>query len=96
MINIGSDVWEYNWTSHSNGTFPFTIWINDTINNLYSNTSSILVHDTVAPNLSNLYESANTLEVWDTLTIQIDIADVGGVDTALLEIAGYWRRNLGI
>jgi len=88
MMNIGGDQWEFNWTSYSNGTLPYTIWINDTLNNLNSNTSSIVVQDTVAPSFSGLYKSADTLQVWDTLTIQADITDVGGVDTVLFEIAG--------
>jgi len=97
MINIDVDEWEYNWTSYSNGTFSYTIWINDTLNNLNSNTSSIVIQDTVAPSLSNLYESADTLEVWDKLTVQINITDLGGVDTALFEIAGtnFTMYNIG-
>ena len=86
MTNIEGDMWEYNWTSTSEGTISYTIWANDSSDNWNSLSDSVLVEDTIAPLLFNLVESADPLQVGNNLTIRINITDNGGIDTVLFEI----------
>jgi parallel beta-helix repeat protein len=88
MINIGGDIWGYNWTSSSNGTLPFTVLVNDTGGNTNSIADSVSVQDTTAPNLFGLYESFDPVELGNDVIIRINITDVAGINTTLIEIEG--------
>jgi len=51
-------------------------------------TSNISVIDTTGPALSNLFESADPLELGQAETIQIEVSDFSGISHVLLEISG--------
>ncbi|MFW9823248.1 MAG: hypothetical protein ACFFE4_09950, partial [Candidatus Thorarchaeota archaeon] len=87
MINVGGPIWEYNsWTPIATGLKSYTIHANDTENNWNSLTNSILVQDTTPPNIFNLSESSDPLELGETETIQINITDLSGISQVLIEI----------
>jgi hypothetical protein len=98
MTNVGGSQWEYNsWTPTATGLKLYTIYANDTEGNLNSLTNSILVQDITPPNLYNLIESANPLELSQTEVIQINVTDISSISQVLIEIANinYTMTNVG-
>ncbi|MFW9895395.1 MAG: hypothetical protein ACFFD7_06295, partial [Candidatus Thorarchaeota archaeon] len=97
MINIIGSTWEYNsWVPTSTGLKIYTIYANDTAGNWNSLTSSILVQDTTLPNIFNLNESADILELGQTEIIQINATDLSGISQVLIEInnINYTMTNI--
>ncbi|MFX0038878.1 MAG: hypothetical protein ACFFCY_02610 [Promethearchaeota archaeon] len=98
MINIGGSVWEYNnWIPANIGLESYTIYSSDNEGNWNSLTSNINVVDTNGPTLSNLFESADPLELGQTETIQIHVTDLSAINKVLIEISGmnYTMANIG-
>ncbi|MFW9829709.1 MAG: DUF2341 domain-containing protein, partial [Candidatus Thorarchaeota archaeon] len=87
MINIRRDMWQYNWTPGSVGSYPYTIWMEDNCNNWNSTIGSIEVVDTTPPTYSDLIESADILQLGQNETISIKVYDSpgSGVNQVLLE-----------
>ncbi|MFX0167245.1 MAG: DUF2341 domain-containing protein [Candidatus Hodarchaeota archaeon] len=97
MVNIGGNTYEYNWTSSYVGIFYYTIYANDSVNNWGFINDSILVQDTTLPIYFNLDESADPLELGDSLIISIDIYDFAGINQTFIEIEGvnFSMTNFG-
>ncbi len=88
MTNIGGDIWQYSWMSSSIGNYSYSIYITDYNDNLNSVTSSIVFQDTIIPVYSNIFESADPLELGDNQIIRIDIYDFAGINQSLIEFEG--------
>ena len=89
MTKISSNTWEYNnLIPFSTGVNSYSIYANDSNNNWISLTSNFTVVDTNGPELSNLFENADPLELGQTLTIQINATDLSGISHVLIEIDG--------
>ena len=88
MSNIIGDTFEYNWTPSTIGIKNFIFYANDSVGLWNSTSGSINVIDTSLPNLTNLLESADPLELGQTETIQINVTDLSGVSHVLLEFSG--------
>ncbi|MFX0008643.1 MAG: LamG domain-containing protein, partial [Candidatus Hermodarchaeota archaeon] len=89
MTNIGGDIWQYNsWAPTSIGNYTYTIYIKDNNDNLNYISSSILFQDTTNPIYSNLYESADPLELGNNPIIRIDVTDFAGINQTYLEFEG--------
>ncbi|MFW9824755.1 MAG: hypothetical protein ACFFE4_17565, partial [Candidatus Thorarchaeota archaeon] len=87
MTQINSSTWEYNsWVPISTGLKTYIIYANDTEGNWNSLTNSILVQDTTLPNIFNLNESADILELGQTEIIRINATDLSGISQVLIEI----------
>ncbi|MFX1291924.1 MAG: DUF2341 domain-containing protein [Promethearchaeota archaeon] len=97
MTNIGPDIWQHNsWRPDSIGNYTYKIYITDNNDNLNYVSSSILFQDTVLPTYSNLFESADPLELGDNPTIRIDVYDVADINQVLIEFEGvnYSMTNI--
>ncbi|MBY9009268.1 MAG: hypothetical protein KGD74_05325, partial [Candidatus Lokiarchaeota archaeon] len=88
MSNIVGDTFEYNWTPSTFGIKNYVFYANDTDGSWNSTSGSINVIDTTLPNLTNLLESADPLELGQTETIQINVTDLSGVSHVLIEFNG--------
>jgi hypothetical protein len=89
MTNIGGDIWQYNsWVPTSIGNYNYTIYITDNNDNLNYVESSILFQDTTLPVYSNLFESADPLELGDNPIIRIDVHDFAGINQTFIEFEG--------
>ncbi|MFW9820690.1 MAG: hypothetical protein ACFFE5_13860, partial [Candidatus Thorarchaeota archaeon] len=89
MANIGGDIWQYNsWVPTSIGNYTYTIYITDNNDNLNYVESSILFQDTTFPVYSNLFESADPLELGNNPIIRIDVHDFAGINQTFLEFEG--------
>ena len=89
MLKISSNTWEYNgWTPSITGLKIYTIFVNDSSNNMVSLTSNISVIDTTVPVLSGLFENADPLELGQTEIIRIEVTDFSGISHVLIEING--------
>ncbi|MFX0074282.1 MAG: hypothetical protein ACFE96_02485 [Candidatus Hermodarchaeota archaeon] len=78
MAHISGDMWRYNWTPSSIGLKQYTIWMEDSFDNINSTSGSILVRDSTAPTYSDLIESANPLPLGQNETISIKVYDYFG------------------
>ncbi|MCJ7651275.1 MAG: hypothetical protein MUP85_21925, partial [Candidatus Lokiarchaeota archaeon] len=88
MTSKSGDMWQYDsWIPNSIGNKPYTIWMEDNVNNWNSTSGSILVIDTTAPTYSDLIESANPLSLGQNETITIRVFDFpgSGVNQVTLE-----------
>ena len=89
MAFIGGNTWEYNsWTPITSGLKLYTIYANDTNGNWNSFNSDITIVDSSGPSLGSLSESADPLELGQTVTIQINATDSSGISHVLIELDG--------
>jgi len=98
MNYLSGSTWEYNsWIPSTTGLKSYTIYANDTKGNWNLLIDSITVQDTIQPALSNLIESADSLELGETETILINATDISGVNMVLIEIGSvnYTMTNIG-
>ncbi|MHA2281378.1 MAG: lamin tail domain-containing protein [Promethearchaeota archaeon] len=98
MTNIGGDTWQYDeWIPSTTGTYFYSIYMGDLNNNWNSITNSIIVIGTNPPSYSDLFESADPLELGDTEIISINVYDESGINQVLIEIEGanYTMTNIG-
>ncbi|MFX1462407.1 MAG: hypothetical protein ACFFBF_05095 [Promethearchaeota archaeon] len=86
MSNIGSNTYEFNWTPNTIGIKSYKIYANDTDGSWNSIIGNINVIDTTVPAFSNLIESADPLELGQTETIQINVSDLSGISSVLIEL----------
>ncbi|MFW9773210.1 MAG: LamG-like jellyroll fold domain-containing protein, partial [Candidatus Thorarchaeota archaeon] len=97
MINIGGDIWQYSsWIPNSIGNYSYTIYIIDNNDNLNYLSSSILFQDTVIPIYSNMYESADPLELGDNQIIRLNVYDFAGINQSLIEFEGTNHSMINI
>ncbi|MFX0105887.1 MAG: LamG-like jellyroll fold domain-containing protein, partial [Candidatus Hodarchaeota archaeon] len=83
------DIWQYNsWAPTSIGNYTYTIYIKDNNDNLNYVVSSILFQDTKVPVYSNLFESADPLELGNNPIVRINIYDFAGINQAFIEFEG--------
>ncbi|GAH15123.1 unnamed protein product, partial [marine sediment metagenome] len=61
-------------------------YANDTNGNWNSYNSDITIVDSSGPSLGNLSESADPLELGQTVTIQINVTDSSGISHVLIEL----------
>ncbi|MFX1503468.1 MAG: S8 family peptidase, partial [Promethearchaeota archaeon] len=86
MGHIGGNVWQYDsWIPPSVGIYPYIIFMKDNYNNWNSFSETIQVVDNIPPNYSNLIESADPLELGNTILISIEVTDLSGVKQVLIE-----------
>ncbi|GAG61311.1 unnamed protein product, partial [marine sediment metagenome] len=75
MSNIGGNTWSNDtWIPETAEIFPYTIFIRDNLNNWNSTNGSLEVIDTISPELSNLYEEYDPIELGQSQTIQVNIS----------------------
>ena len=78
----------YNVTTLGLGTKSITVTATDNAGNRQTSTRSIVVIDNVAPTVSITSPAANTQVTGDSVTIQVNAADLGGSNLARVE---YYR-----
>jgi len=84
LTQSGAEVWtNSSWTPSTTGTFPYTIYAVDAFNNVNTTSGSISVIDNGIPNLFNVVESADPLELGGTETFSVNITD-------LSSLSGVW------
>ncbi|MFX0005650.1 MAG: S8 family peptidase, partial [Candidatus Hermodarchaeota archaeon] len=90
MIHTEGNTWQYDsWTPSSIGVYPYIIYMEDNHNNWGSTTGSIQVkEDATPPSYSNLYESADPLELGKTEVISIEVFDLSGVNQVMIQFEG--------
>jgi len=89
MSNLGGNTWSNDtWIPETVDVFPYTIFIQDNSNNWNSTGDFIEVIDTISPELSNLYETYDPIELGLSQTIQINITDLTSISLVLLEFEG--------
>ena len=89
MSNLGGNTWSNDtWIPETSDIFPYTIYIQDNSNNWNITTGSIEVIDTISPELSNLYEEYDPIELGQSQTIQVNITDLASISLVLLEYEG--------
>jgi hypothetical protein len=86
MVFIGSDTWEYNsWTPSTTGLKLYSIFANDTGGNWNTLNDSITVQDTIGPTLSNIIKSAESIFLEQSVSIQVDVTDLSGINNVIIE-----------
>jgi hypothetical protein len=104
MKNLGGNKWQYNWTPSNVGNNSYTIWAKDNNNNWNFINNSILVQDTTPPIYSDLTESADPVELGESLIISINATDLTDIKDVRIEFQGsnhtmtyiggdIWRYN---
>jgi len=89
MSNLGGETWSNDtWIPDTTNVFPYTIYLQDNSNNWNSTSGSIEVIDTISPELSNLYEEYDPIELGQTQTIQVNISDLSPISLVVLEFEG--------
>jgi hypothetical protein len=88
MQSIGGSQWEYSWAPNSTGLKLYTLYAYDSINNMVSLKNNITVIDTTGPIFSNLVKSKASIFLGESVSIQIEIADISGVSEVLIELNG--------
>ena len=89
MTRIGAYVWKYEtWIPSSTGVYPYTINFEDNNQNWNFVSQDITVVDTIPPSYSNLIESEDPLELYNSVNICIDLSDPSGIHQVLIEING--------
>ena len=89
MSHIGGNTWSNNsWLPLYANIYSYTIYIQDVSNNWNSTSGNIEVIDTISPELSNLYEENDPLELGQGESIQINITDLAPINSVLIEIEG--------
>ncbi|MFX0166726.1 MAG: DUF2341 domain-containing protein [Candidatus Hodarchaeota archaeon] len=97
MINIGGDLWQYDsWMPNKIGNYSYTIHMEDNNNNWNSTSGSIIFQDTISPVYSNLFESADPLELGESILIRIDTNDFAGINQSLIEFEGSNHTMINI
>jgi len=98
MDDLGGDTWQYDfWIPTSTGLHFYTIFIEDNNNNWDFTIGDITVQDTITPVYLNLTESANPVELGDTLIIEIIVYDISEIKNVKIEFEGsnHSMDNLG-
>ena len=99
MTSIGGNQWQWtNWQPASTGDKYYKIYIEDNKNNWNeTGTLNITVQDTIAPQWSNVVESADLLELGLNETITINATDLSGINLVYLEYGGtnYTMTSIG-
>ncbi|MHA1239555.1 MAG: hypothetical protein ACTSQU_02065, partial [Promethearchaeota archaeon] len=86
MEFISGNMWEYNaWTPNNTGLKLYTIYVNDTNNNQVSLHRNITVMDTTGPTLFNIIKSAESILLSQSISVQVDITDLSGINNVLIE-----------
>jgi hypothetical protein len=89
MSNLGGDTWSNDtWIPDTAEIFPYTIFIQDNSNNWNSTSGFIEVIDTISPELSNLYEEYDPIELGQSQTIRVNISDLSPISSVVLEYEG--------
>jgi hypothetical protein len=97
MVYIGGTTWEYsNWNPISIGLKSYVIHANDTSDNRVSLNRNITVTDTVGPTLLNIIKSAESILLGQSLSVQVDITDLSGINNVLIEFedSNYTMTNV--
>ena len=81
MTDLGGGTWRYNtWVPNATDTFPYTIFIGDTVGFWNGTSGEITVQDTTPPTYSSVTESDPLLELGGTETITIyNVTDLSGI-----------------
>ncbi len=98
MSNLGGNTWSNDtWIPETVDVFPYTIFIQDNSNNWNSTGDFIEVIDTISPELSDLYEEYDPIELGLSQTIQVNISDLAPISLVLLEFQGvnYTMTKIG-
>ena len=95
MTHVSGNTYEINWTKEAVGIVIYTIYANDTENNLNSLTSSFDIVDTTKPIFTFLNESKDILELGDTIVISVNATDLSGIYRTRVEYDGI-NHTMGI
>ncbi len=97
MANVGGDIWDFDsWMPDSKGNYSYKIYMTDNNDNLNYVSSSILFQDTIFPVYSNLFESADPLELGDNQIISLNAYDFTGINQCLIEYQGANHSMMNI
>ncbi|MFX1426981.1 MAG: LamG-like jellyroll fold domain-containing protein [Promethearchaeota archaeon] len=89
ISNIGGNTYEYNNKTRSYvGIVYYTIYANDTDNNWNSFTSSFDIVDTTPPAFSELFKSADLLELGNAVIISVNSTDLSDINQVKIEFEG--------
>jgi hypothetical protein len=89
MWLVSGNVWEFSgWTPSAIGTYPYTIWANDTFGNMNSISSSLSVQNNAGPTLNNIQESADPVILGNTVSINVSVTDMDGINTVWIGLEG--------
>jgi predicted GH43/DUF377 family glycosyl hydrolase len=77
------------------GTYSFTIWANDSSDNLASYTGSFVIHDTTPPVIANVTAIPNPQEVFGTVNISANVTDNFKLYGAWVEIEDPFGNPAG-
>jgi hypothetical protein len=81
--------YNFTWTRSWAGTVIFTIHANDTGNNWNSHQAGFDIVDTTPPELENLIESPDPLELGDTIIISINSTDLSEINQVNIEYQDF-------
>ncbi|MFW9826514.1 MAG: hypothetical protein ACFFEY_02720 [Candidatus Thorarchaeota archaeon] len=98
MNYIGGNTWVYDtWIPDTINNYTYIVYSEDNSDNWNTTVGVIKVIDTTSPILTNLYESADPLELGQTELIQINAIDLSPIIYMLIEIEGtnYTMSNIG-
>jgi len=86
MAFIGGNTWEYtSWTPNTTGLKSYSIFSNDTDGNWNTLNDSITVQDTIGPTLSNVFKSAESIFLGQSVFIQVDVTDLSVINDVIIE-----------
>ncbi|MFW9773597.1 MAG: DUF2341 domain-containing protein, partial [Candidatus Thorarchaeota archaeon] len=88
--------YNFTWTRSWVGTIIFTIYANDSLDNWNSLTGTFEIVDTTPPELENLNESADPLELGSTVIISVNSTDLSGTNQVSIEYqsSNYSMSNI--
>ena len=97
MVNVGDKTWEYDlWNPSVTGNYTYTIWAEDNNNNWGYMSDWVLVQDTTPPTYSDLFESANPVELGTSLVISINTTDLSDIQEVLIEYENFNHTMINI
>ena len=97
MVYFGGDLWRCDeWLPNKIGDYSYTIYMRDDYDNWNSTSGSITFQDTISPVYSDLIESADPLELGDTITISINVIDFADINQTLIECEGLNHSMVNI
>ena len=91
MTNTVGNTWSYSkWQPSSTGVKEYKIYMEDNNNNWNETTTydiTVITGDFDGPSFSYLIESANILELGESVRIQVNTTDISGINSVYIEIS---------
>ncbi len=96
MTAVSGDTYQYAWSPTAVGVVAYTIYANDTWNNINQTSGSITVQDTTAP-VVTLVSPDDQLFYTDSVTFTYNVNDLSAIQNCELwtNTTGTWTLNMG-